>query len=183
MTVFRVVMVLVLGGLLAGCMDRLQSDYRLVKADAGALKRYLRASPAPDDCPPPGEKEEARICKYRFKITTVDGDLHRGTVAESVVKHGKKACEDTKKFLLDKNLATAEELKAYPCFDPDPNATYPEVPYNYAVYAFAIEEGPADKTVLKDKVVNLENIPGKKSLKYKGLCDRTCEDQDPMNWR
>ena len=180
MPVYVFMMAFILGGLLIGCTidDRIKADYRLVKADAGALKGYLRASPTPQECPTPGT-EEARICKYKFKVNDISGNMVRGTVARSVVKKGYDACIDVKSRLLKDDKATTEELKAFPCFHDDPNTKYdpkaeqPVVPYNYVEYGFEVEGAPENtkRENWKNRVLEIESIPQKKSLKYVGIED------------
>lgn len=136
----------------------------VVKADIKVLKAYLRALPAPNECPPPGSSDP-RICLYAMKIDSYDNNtkLFVGTVDSTVVADGKTACEKTKSDIVAMNLATVAEMDAYPCLDPDPKAS--KNPYHYIEYGLEIVVGTHTPQDLVTKVVELESIANKTSLK------------------
>lgn len=126
MILLRLLAIFIFSSLLSGCY--LYGDYNSLKSDIRSLKAYLKATPVPNECKPPGTPQ-SRICYYKLSIKPFDSHrgLYEGHVTPQMVQQAQKDCEATR-IRIQQKVSIDDDYK---CLDP--------AKYRYILYGFKIE--------------------------------------------
>jgi hypothetical protein len=92
MILMRLLVVLICGYLMTGCLGYFFGETKSLKRDINKLKAIIRETPVPSLCSPPG-MPQPRACNYSLVVEQVQGNIYRGYVNPEVVKAGEVACK------------------------------------------------------------------------------------------
>ena len=152
MIVLRLVVVFIFTALLAGC--GLLDDIKALKTDIRAMRIYLMALPAPEQCRGPGVYESTQSCYYKLLITE-DKDkgtgLFKGRIAPEVYEENVKDCEKAKG-----DLRPEYQDLPYDCRIPK------EFPGKDIEYGFQVDGNPK---LIKGETYPFMSVPGSNYLK------------------
>ena len=151
MIVVRLLAVVIVGYLMTGCY--VWGKHKSLERDFSALKSFVRATPSPTNCRPPGSPQ-ARVCNYSLVVEPIEGDFYRGYVNRAVVEAGEAACHKIEKELQE-YYADFECQKA--------------AHYQYVWFEFKVE---GDKPPADGKAHGFTNIANTGSLRLDKLVKR-----------